>query len=163
MGDLAIGRFSEKGKQLQKILLTLVEDDDFVRLVADPNYNPSLLNLESGFNPYSLINTRLYTQVFKPPTDVEIVNVCVFYKKGGIGNGNVYYKNSDITFAIIVHRNLWNIEGGLRAFEIADRIDYLINNKNVTESLSKEWFKNFRYIPVDEFYGALELDYSNWD
>ena len=163
MAKQSLGRFSEKGRQLQKILIEFLNDEYFVKLIHNKNKSPITTALPVNFDNYSLLNTKLYTQVYRPPTDVESVYVCVFYKKGGIGGNNTYYKNSDITVAIIVHRDLWEIEGGLRAFDIADRVDYILNRNNVTESLSNDWFKGFRYYPVDDFYGVIELDYSNWD
>ena len=163
MSELNIGRFSRKGQQLQKILIELANDNEFVALVADNAYSPSYNNLGVNFDNYSLINTRLYSQVYMPPTEEECVNVCVFYKRGKITNGNTFYKNSDIKIAIIVHRDLWNIQGSLRAYEIADRVDLLLNRKRVTESLSKDWFTSFDYTPTAEYYQVLELTYSNWN
>lgn len=163
MNKLSLGRFSEKGRQLQKILLEFLNDEKLVKLIYNEVYSPLVPDLPVGFDSYSLLNTRLFTQVYKPPTDSEVVYICVFYKKGGIGGDNTYYKNTDFTVAIVVHRDLWNIEGGLRAFEIADRVDYILNMNTTTESLSKDWFKGFRYYPISDLYGAVELDYSNWD
>lgn len=164
--ELKIGRFSEKGRQLQSILMALIEDEAFVKLVHNADKTPLETALPNSFDPQSLINTKLYTQVYEPPTDKEVVNVCVYYKRGGIGEGRnktTFYKNSDIGISIIVHRDLWDIEGGLRAFEIADRVDYILNRKSVTGSLSNEWFKKFQYYPVNNSYSVLELFYSNWD
>ena len=164
--ELKIGRFSEKGRQLQIILMALIEDEDFVKLVHNVGKTPLETPLPDDFDAQSLINTKLYTQVYEPPTDKEVVNVCVYYKKGGIGEGKgktTFYKNSDIGVSIVVHRDLWDIEGGLRAFEIADRVDSILNRKNVTGSLSHEWFKKFQYYPVNNSYSVLELLYSNWD
>lgn len=163
MNEFSLGRFSEKGRQLQKILIELLNDDKFVRLVYNNDYTPLTTELPEDFDPHSLINTRLFTQVYRPPTGSEVVYICVFYKKVGIGGDNTYYKNTDFTVAIVVHRDLWNIDGGLRAFEIADRVDSILNMNTVTGSLSKDWFKSMRYYPIDEMYGAIELDYSNWD
>ena len=163
MAELQIGRFSKKGTQLQNILIALLNDEKFVKLVQSPTRFPLDTIFDVTFDPYSLLNTKLYTQVYQPPTDTKVVNVDVYYTKGGIGNGNTYYKNADLSVSIIVHRDLWEIDGGLRAFEIADRVDYILNRNDVTSSLSSDWFKNFKYYPVNNDYNVLELVYSNWN
>ena len=163
MNKLSLGRFSEKGKQLQKILIEFLNDEELVKLIYNQSDSPLTQSLPVNFDAYSLLNTRMFTQVYRPPTDSEVVYICVFYKKGGIGGNNTYYKNTDFTVAIVVHRDLWETSDGLRAFDIADRVDYILNMNTTTESLSKDWFKSFRYYPIDDLYGAIELDYSNWD
>lgn len=155
MAKELLGRFHEKGKQLQSILVSFLQDEEFLKLTQTDFSLPS--------NPYSLINTQLYTQVYMPPTDTVSVVVCVFFTKGTIGSNNTYFKNNDFTVAIIVHRDLWHSQNGLRAFDIADRVDYILNRNSTTDSLSTEWFKSFNYSPVDTNYSVLELKYSNWD
>lgn len=163
MGEFVFGRFSRKGQQLQKILISFLGDEELLKLVFLTNDNPLGSNLPVGFDPYSLLKTRLYTQLYMPPTEEEVVNVCVFYKKARITNRNPNFKNTDFTVAIIMHRDLWDIKGGLRAYEIADRVDRILNKKYATGALSKDWFKDLNYVPVDNLYCAIELNYSNWD
>ena len=164
MADLSIGRFSKKGRQLQDILITLVNDKDFVKLVASSKYDPlNDSDIGDDFDNMGLIGTKIYSQVYEPPVDTAVVNVNVYYKQARITSGNPFYKNSDIVVAIVIHRDLWEMEGGLRAFEIADRVDLLLNRKAVTNSLSKEWFTDMKYYPVSSLYSVVELKYSNWD
>lgn len=155
MANELIGSFHEKGKQLQSILISLLADEEFLRLLSPSFDLPE--------DPYSLIGTQLYTQVYMPPTDTESIVVCVFFNKGDISTKNTHYKNFKFSVAIIVHRNLWNSQDGLRAYDIADRVDYILNRNNTTESLSEDYFTSFKYSPVDTVYNVLEINYENWD
>lgn len=163
MAKQAIGRFSKMGKQLQDILIKLLQDDDIIRLLVDKSDNPLSYVIPDDFDRYSLLRTQLYTQVYMPPTDSEQVVVCAFYNGGGIGGNSTYYKKNKLTIAIVIHRDLWDVEDGLRAYLLADRIDYLLNREYTTDSLSEDWYDKFRYRPVNEYYNVVEIDFLNWN
>lgn len=160
MAEQEIGRYYEKGKQLERILSKLLEDGEFLKLMS-----PSLI---PSNNPQDeLMYTQLDTQFYYPPVDSE--GIFVFVTPANI-RGDTFFKNTDIKFSILIHRNLWTIKkelrkpSGLRAYEIADRIELLINRENTTKSLSHDFFTSSRQIEIGGgVYQLLELVYSNWN
>lgn len=163
MADLQIGRFKNKSVQMQNLLIKLLEDDDFVRLIYNNTDTPLADPIPITFDRQGLLKTHLYNQMYYPPMEHEGIIVCVEYARSRISGGNVFYKNTDITVKIIIHRNLWNIDGSVRPFDIADRVDVLFNREYASGSLSKEWFKSMKQYPLSSVHNVLEITYSNWD
>lgn len=161
MANEIVGSFSKFGTSIQNLIIQFLNDDDFVKLVVSPTDNPLSTIFDITFDKYSLKGTRVYSQIYEPPTDQEVVNVCVYYKKGS-RQSNPHYKNVRIGIMIIVHRDLWEISNGLRAYEIAQRVDEIVNREYASLSLSKDFFDTFTYTPVNTLYSAIELVYENW-
>lgn len=149
-----IGNFSNLGEQLQSVILALLADQELVDLVA---CTPTP-------DPYSLLNTRIYPDLYRPPTDQEIVYICAYYDKFRKQSTNPYFKHGRLNIRVIYHRNLiYTSDGKLRHYEIMHRIDDIMNRNAVTNSVSKDWFDDASYSPINELYNSFVLTYENWN
>lgn len=155
------GKFSELGSQLQKIIISFVEDEDISKLLYYKHATP--LSSPSVPDPYSLINTQIFPQTYKPPTDEQTVYISVFFGKFNKASNNPYFKRGRLYVNVAIHRDLWVIDNGLRPYEIMHRIDYILNRNDVTGSLSKDWFESATYLPVNDLYNSYTLEYQMWD
>lgn len=156
------GNFSEVGKQIQNVMITLLDDKELVKLIHYTDSNDPLSKPVFD-DQYSLLNTKVYPQIYLPPTDREVVYIYVLYQDFKKSEGNPYFKHGLIDIHIVVHRDLYVINDGLRAYEIAHRIDNIMNRGNTTGSLSKDWFTRCRFSMVNDLYSSLILTYSNWN
>lgn len=152
--DFELGRFDVMGDKLQNILISFLSDEELLKLTQPEYLLPD--------DPYSLIDTQLYTQLYMPPNDTASIIICVFYSSVRPESGSSFYKNFNINVAIIIHRDLWKINGKLRAFSIADRIDRILNRNNITESLSKDMWTGMDYS-MNSIYNVIQLTYRSWD
>lgn len=155
------GNFSDSSKQIQSLLVKMLENDRLTKLIYYTSSTP--LSSPSLVNPYDLLNTRMYTQTYLPPTDEQVVYVCAFYRNFRKDVGNPYSKHGQLEIAIIVHRDLWQCDGFIRPYEIAHEIDNIVNRNSATESLSNDWFVGMDYVPVNDLYNSIILRYSNWN
>lgn len=157
------GNFSEVGRQIQNVMISLLGDEELVKLVHYTDVDKNPLGKPVLNDPYILLNSKIYPQIFLPPTDTEVVYIYVLYQDFKKSAGNPYFKNGLIDIHIVVHRNLYVINDGLRAYEIAHRIDNIMNRGSTTNSLSEDWFTRCRFSMVNDFYSSLILTYSNWN
>lgn len=149
-----ISNFATLGNQLQAIILKLLEDQELVDLIAN----------EVGADPYSLIDTRIYPDYYRPSVDSELVQVCVFFNRFKKQNNNTTFKYGNLNINIAYHRNLLKTsDGKLRHYEIMHRIDSILNSNDVSGSVSKDNFDDAVYYPVSEFYNSFTLTYTNWN
>jgi hypothetical protein len=149
-----ISNFATLGDQLQAIIVRLLEDQELVDLIAN----------EVGADPYSLIDTKIYPDYYRPPNETEAVIVCVFFNRFQKRNNNTKFKYGKLNINISYHRNLLKTpDGKLRHYEIMHRIDTILNSNSVSGSVSDDNFDDAVYYPVNEFFNSFTLTYTNWN
>ena len=163
-----LGNFSELSKQLQQILIKIIENENIAKLLEykvsdrnDPAYDP--LSQPIVDNPYKFLNTQVWSQTYKPPTDTQTVYICVFFTKFRKSQKNPYFKSGRIYVNIACHRDLWTINNGIRVYEIMHEIDSILNRGDVTGSVSKDWFEGSDYMPISDLYNSMSLEYQFYD
>jgi hypothetical protein len=155
------GNFSNIGEQLQKILLEFIANDTLTKLIYYTHSTP--MSEPSLDNPNILLNTQIYPQTYKPPTDRATVYIFVYFDNFYKDNSNPYFKHGNLNVSIVCHRDLWVMKDAIRPYEIMNEIDNILNRKNVSGALSKEWFSRATYLAVSDLYNCMSLTYSNWD
>jgi len=153
-----MANFNDLGKQLQDIVLLILNNEDIAKLIYYPE-NP--LSQPPVPDPFSLKNTKIYTFPYTPPVSEESVFLCVIlddFRKAD----NIYFKWNSIKFTAIIHRNLWEINGNLRAFAIMSEIDEMINMERV-QGMGKNWFKRCNYYSYNDLYNGYIIEYSGYD
>jgi len=157
-----VGKFSELGKSLQNIVIELINDDELSKLVYYTDYDP--LSQPSLIDPIGdLYFKRFDPDLFRPPTNEVVVNICVYHSKITTQANNPYFKYGNVSITIIYHRDLVAIEGNLRHYAIMHRIDEILNGKDVSDSVSHDWFNSAIYSTVNEVHNSVTLNYTNWN
>jgi hypothetical protein len=81
-----------------------------------------------------------------------------------VGKVSSDYKKNYLFVDLFVHQSLWKINTGIRTYQIMNRIDYLLNSKqvpNVTEPLV---FFEYRSMPnPNPKYSGFALTYFKHD
>jgi hypothetical protein len=155
------GQFTDLDDQLQRVIVEILNNENICKLLY---YNtPDALSQPPVEDTYSLLRTRIYTQTFKPPTDSQSTYITVFFNDFDALPNNPYLKHGRLFINIMTHRDLWDINGGLRVVKIMGELDLLLNRNRVTNSITKDFFKNAKYTPVSDLYNSYSMTYSNID
>lgn len=152
------GNFKTLSNQLQSIVTAFLEDQELCQLVA--------VSATPLSDPYSLLNTRIYYDYYRPPTDTELIQISVFFSDFKMDNSNPYFKYGKLNINVTYHRNLVNknpIDSTLLHYAIMHRIDTILNRNSVSGSVSKDWFERATYYPVNDVYNSFTLTYTNWN
>jgi hypothetical protein len=110
-------------KNLTDLLISLSDNDNFIKLVSIDN--PNALNQSPSDNFYSLFNERLF---LKPkvnmPTSEEETYICIYMGRAERAGGTSKNHNDiPIVIDIMTHLNLWDLEDNkIRPYRIVDII-----------------------------------------
>lgn len=155
------GKFSELGDQLGKVIISFVENKNIAKLLYYKDSNP--LSQPDVPDPYSLINTQIFPLMYKAPTSEETIYISVFFGKIVKSSANPFFKRGRLYVNIAVHRSLWQSDGTIRIYSIMNEIDNILNRGDVTGSLSKDWFESATYVPINDLYQSMTLEYQMFD
>ena len=153
--------FGDLGNQLQNIVVQVLSNENIAKLLTYTESDNDPLSKPVVADPFGLKNTRLFTQSYRPPTDTAGVFLCILmddFKKAN----NIYFKWNTIKFMVIVHRDLWEISGNLRAFAIMHELDSLVNMERL-QGMGKNWFKRCNYYTYNDLYNGYIIEYSGYD
>jgi len=156
-----VGAFDDLDNNLQNIMITLLENENICKLLY---YNTAdALDKPNVENPLDLISTKFYNQTFIPPTETESTYITIFFDRFDGVDGNPYLKRGRLFINVSTHRNLWNINSGLRVVKIIAEIDKILNKQRVSNSLTKDFFGKMNYRPISELFNSYDIWYTNID
>lgn len=156
-----ISTFEDLDTQLQNVMIAFLQNENICKLL---HYNtPDALSQPPVENSYELLSTRIYNQTYKPPSNEESTYITVFFDNFDAVSGNPYLKHGRLYLNVMTHRNLWNIDGGLRVIKIMAEIDKILNKNHTTNGLTRDFFKSARYLPINDLYNSYAITYTNID
>jgi len=155
------GQFSDLEDQLQRVIVAILGDENICKLLYYDS--PDALSQPPVPDPYALLRTRIYTQTFKPPTDSQSTFITVFFDNFNAVSENPYLKHGRLFVNVMTHRSLWELDNGLRVIKIMAEIDKILNRNRVTNSITKDFFKNANYYAVSDLYNSYNMTYTNID
>lgn len=153
--------FSQIGKQLQKVLIAFTQNQTLCKLVYNTSSTP--LSEPDVVDVASLIDTRFYTQTYKQPTEIKGVFIYAYFQEIQRATKNGYSFHSNLVVTVVCHRELWQIEGGLRVYDIMHEINTILNRKDVMNATSETLFSMAKYAPTNDWSNSMTLVYSSWD
>jgi len=156
------GKFSELGNQLQAVMVSFVENENIAKLLTYKDKDIDPLTQPTVADPYALINTQIFPQTYKPPTDEQTVYISVFFGKFYKSN-NPYFKRGRLYVNISCHRDIWASGGRLRVYDLMHEIDSILNRGDTTGSVSQDWFESATYLPINDLYNSYTLEYQMFD
>ena len=156
-----VGSFDDLDVNLQNIMITIISNENICKLLY---YNtPDALDKPIVEDNYNLLNTKFYNQTFIPPTETESTYITIFFDRFDGVDGNPYLKRGRLFINVSTHRNLWNINSGLRVVKIIAEIDKILNKQRVSNSLTKDFFGKMNYRPISELFNSYDIWYTNID
>ena len=139
-----------------EVINMILEDEEVCKLIAnnDKDYKNTPINDTS-----KLLYTNLFPCDFSFEKISEVKTYVVVDWLKGRFNGNK--GESDLTIKVMCHKDLWNVDGGLRPFLILERIDNLFREQNKSKqkiSLGKiENFTLLKLNPVNDLSGFMTV------
>lgn len=156
-----VSNFTKMDEKLQKIIVEFLNDDTISKLLYYST--PNALSLPDVPDKYSLLRTKVYTQLFKPPVNEESTFLIVFFKSfDGVPN-NPYLKKGQLYIGISIHRQNWDIDNGTRAGQLIGAIDNIMNRNRTSSSVTQDFFRKCDYRVISELYNGYDLIYDNID
>ena len=148
-----IGDYMLKNQHLCKLLYYYPDD-------KTPNYNPFIQ--PDIPNTSELMFTHIYPLPKIPDAVVDQKGyVCVTLTGGHSMDENTGFRRVNVQFDIINHLNSWAIKGGLRPYYIANELDIMFNNTNVTLPIvNKSQYCGFRMKDYSSYYYGIQLIYT---
>jgi hypothetical protein len=144
---------------MQDILLQIINNKTISKLLY---YNATPLQCPDLIDPTVLLNTKVYTQTYIPPTDTQACFLSVWFDDFRQGDDNIRFVCNTIRFGVVCHRDLWQIDEGMRVMIIMSEIDKLFNlQKNI--GMGKNYFIDMKYNRVNELYNAYTSNYKMWE
>lgn len=154
-----MGRFSELGQNKMNILIKLIENENLVKCLVNPEDNFLDIPLPVDFDASSLIHTQIFPFKFIPAVDT--VAKCFITMQFGYKPDGLMFKNGSVFFYIIVHNSL------LKTDYNSLRYDMLLNYIDETFSgsrglgLGKLPFYDMSEFVVNEKYSGVCLIYKS--
>lgn len=158
---IKISRFNELNTVLMSVLLKLVDSDNLCKLINYDTYTP--LSETSMTDNTTLLFDKIYPYPFTPNVDEEARTVInVLLDNFELGKTNTYFKNNQLSFVVICHKDLWRIDSMLRPFAILNEIDTLFNCQN-GYGVGKTIFDNGHLLWINAQYSGYKVTYNLCD
>lgn len=156
------GRFSELGTNINYVIQELLKDQDLMKLLFYNNETP--LSSPDIVNPSALLFNNIFPYPKLPLVEENQKAIITVMFSNARLNSNIKFKDYKLIFNIMCHVDLWKIRGGLRPYEIAQRIDNIFNEKRGTSlSIGKVIFDDFIYREYNQKFNGFYLCYSLTD
>ena len=152
--------FNQLNDNMQDILIKILANENITKLLYYNNATP--LQCATLVDPTILLKTKIYTQTYVPPTDSQTSILCVWFDDFKQGDNNIAYKCNRVRFSIICHRELWQLDNGIRPFFIMHELDQIFNLKR-NVGMGKNYFIRCDYRSINELYNSYIIDYEMWD
>lgn len=139
-------------------LLALIQSENLCKLLSNDSDNP--IDIDPLPEPSDLINTHIFPFPKFPSTTTKTGSfINIIFDDFMLGDV-VSVKEGMVDFNVIVHNDLWYLNGGkLRPFMILTEIDKIFNNKRVF-GLKKLQFHRGKFIIYNEDFSGYRVSYK---
>jgi hypothetical protein len=151
--------FKELNGAVNKIIEIIISDQELCKLLYYSEDDP--LNQPIISNTKTLIFDKIFPFPKQPDAQLEkgsLINI--YFLSGKPWSGNNGFKKEMIAIDVLCHLDSWKIIGGIRPYEISERLDTLFNNKNIKEiSSNKVYFDGWTNIKYSDYFYGYRLIY----
>lgn len=156
-----MSRFEELNDNIMSVLFKLIDNQNLCKLLNYTSYDP--LAEADMQNTTALLFDKIYPFPFSPNIDIEARSqLNVLFEDFKLGKDNPAFKNNQVAFVIVCHKDLWRINGMLRPFAIMKEIDILFNSTNGI-GITKMEFTGGNLTWVNEKYSGYKVSYKVYD
>jgi len=156
-----MSRFAELNDNIMSVLFKLIDNQNLCKLLNYISYDP--LAEADIQNTTTLLFDKIYPFPFSPDVNSEARSqLNVLFEDFKLGKDNPAFKNNQVTFVIVCHKDLWRINNMLRPFAIMKEIDTLFNAKKVI-GIGKMEFSGGSLAWVNEKYSGYRISYKVYD
>lgn len=152
---------------MHNIFKYLVTNENLVKLLYNENDDPLNTDLPVGENPYKLVmykNLFPYMKVVDVDEEGANAYVNIYFGMGKNKFNSKYYKVNYMFVDVYVHNDLWDIDTGIRTYQIMHEIDKMLNSKTIPNTTIDFNFDEYKAIPnVNTKYAGYGMIYYKID
>lgn len=153
--NLVIGQKMLRNQNLCKLLYYYPKE-------VELNYNPFVQpDIENPTN--ELYMKHIFPMPKSPDSQSEkVAQICVSLGGGYEMDTNTGYRRVNLLVDIIVHLNVWNIEGGHRVYYIMHEIDKMLNDKllDAPEIVNRPYLRGFQPRDYSHYFYGVQMIYE---
>lgn len=148
--------FSFLNKYMMETQLKLVNNENVAKLLTYTD--KSALSNPTPINPKGLIDSKIYSYAYVPDIQTSVDSYITILFNNFRPSSGGYFKDSTITFNILVHEDINNTNHGYRLFLLMQEVDKLFND--ATMGIGKLNFVGGDYLSLPKPYIGYFLKYK---
>ena len=154
-----MGFFSEWEEIINKVLETVKNNDNILKLVTDFTENP----LSSTVPEWKdVIMNGIYPMPKDPDTKTEQkAYLNVYMEKGVTNKKNSGFRDDYLVIEVVCHLDVWMMSNGIRPYKMASYIDDMFNGKYIGDMSMNNVYLNFANVTkFSEFFYGYRIMYE---
>jgi hypothetical protein len=149
------GHFEELDTIINKIIELIMTDSSLCKLIYYDDKEPLKQN---DFDHNILMFTKIFPLPKKPNAEDKMGTMINIHFGKANPWSNSGYKKEILLIDILCHLNTWELEFGLRPYQISNRLDSLFNNKQISDiSINKIFFSDWTEIQYSDYWYGYRM------